>query len=404
MNITDVGHLVSDADEGEDKMLIAARREGKSSYDIAKFYTDIFFNHCEQLHIKKPDIVCKATDHISQMIELISRLEKNGIAYKSGGNVYFDVSKFKNYGALAKLDLESLQSGARIEVDSKKRNPLDFVLWFTQSKFDNQEMQWDSPWGRGYPGWHIECSAMSMCYLGETFDIHCGGIDHIPVHHTNEIAQAEGATEKPFVNIWMHGAFLVDKSQKMSKSSGEFLTLDRFAERGFDPMSYRLFCYSANYRQELSWSWEALQSAQNALNKLRNSVLALKKNSGPNTKEISDSLRNHPALKEFEQAMFNDLGVAKAIAVVYKVIDDKDLASDEKLSLLSQFDKILALGIDDWKETIEDIPANVLELANAREQARKEKNWNLADSIRDQLLQLGYVVEDSKDGPKVKGK
>ena len=275
MNITDVGHLVSDADDGEDKMALASKREGKKSEEIASYYTDIFFKHCEMLNIEKPTIVCKATEHIAEMITLIKKLLEVGAAYQAGGNVYFDVSKDSDYGKLAGLDLEALQSGARIEVDSQKRNPQDFALWFTKSKFENQELQWDSPWGRGYPGWHIECSAMAEKYLGPEFDIHCGGIDHIPVHHTNEIAQSETASGKPFAHVWMHGGFLVVDKAKMSKSTGGFLTLDKINEEGLDPLAYRLFCLSGSYRKELSWSLDAVKSANTRLKKLRASLRAI---------------------------------------------------------------------------------------------------------------------------------
>ena len=260
MNITDVGHLVSDADEGEDKMLVAAKREGKSSMEIAEYYSKVFFEHCDWLNITPPTVICRATDHIEQMIAMIQEIEKRGYAYQSGGNVYFDVSKLDDYGKLAGLDLEGLRAGARIDVDKNKKSPLDFALWFTKSKFEKQELQWDSPWGRGYPGWHIECSAMSRCYLGESFDIHCGGIDHVPVHHTNEIAQNQGACGKDPAAVWMHGGFLVSDKEKMSKSKGEFLTLDLMKDKGHDPMAYRLFCLGAHYRRELTWSWGSFRS------------------------------------------------------------------------------------------------------------------------------------------------
>ena len=404
MNITDVGHLVSDGDEGEDKMLVAMKREGKRSEDVAKFYTDIFFQHCSLLNIKRPDVVCKATEHIQEMIELISRLESVGAAYQAGGNVYFDVSKSADYGKLAQLDLESLRSGARIEVDSNKRNPLDFALWFTKSKFENQELQWDSPWGRGYPGWHIECSAMSMKYLGESFDIHCGGIDHIPVHHTNEIAQSETATGKPFAKIWMHAGFLVVSGDKMSKSTGEFLTLDLLLQKGFDPLAYRLLCLSANYGGELSWSWQALENAQQTLKRLEQQVATLRKEAASLGTEIEISPAASDLKAKFEAEVYNNLSMPRAIAVLHQVIRDSSLTPGEKLSLLESFDDILGLGMDKWVEKAEEFPEAATALLLDREKARASKNWKRADEIRDELAGMGFLVEDSKGGARLKRK
>lgn len=400
MNITDVGHLVSDADEGEDKMLVASKREGKKSAEIANFYTKIFFDHCNWLNIIRPDIVCKATEHIEQMIALIERLVEKDIAYVSGGNVYFDVARFPEYGKLAQLDLEKLKAGARIDVDDHKRNPQDFALWFTKSKFENQELQWESPWGEGYPGWHIECSAMAMHHLGESFDIHCGGIDHIPVHHTNEIAQSEAATGKTFATIWMHGGFLVADKSKMSKSTGEFLTLDLVKDKGFDPMSYRLLCLSGTYRHELAWSWEALTNANNTLIKLRNSVM--------NIKDAASKEKNYPLsnealeyVKQFEDAIFTDLAMPRAISVLHKVVASS-LVAKEKLFLLEQFDEVFGLGIKDWEAKEINIPTEVQLLAEKREAAREAKNWTEADTLRDKITELGYTIEDSKDGTIIK--
>jgi cysteinyl-tRNA synthetase len=249
MNVTDVGHLVGDNDDGEDKMVKSSRETGKSVYEIADFYTRAFFQDTGKLNIKQPSIACRATEHIQEMIALVQRLERKGHTYFSGGNVYFSIDTFPEYGSLARLELDALLSGTRIAVDQNKRNPKDFVLWFTKSKFENQAMTWDSPWGRGYPGWHLECSAMSMKYLGEQFDIHCGGTDHIPVHHTNEIAQSEAATGKsPWVRYWLHGEFLLDDTGKMSKSKGEFLTLPYLEKQGYSPLDYRYFCLGAHYR------------------------------------------------------------------------------------------------------------------------------------------------------------
>jgi len=400
MNITDVGHLVSDADVGEDKMLVAAKREGRKSQEVAEFYTEIFFKHCEQLNINRPDVVCKATDHIPQMIELIKMLEEKDIAYLAGGNVYFDVAKFSEYGKLAQLDLEALMSGARIEIDANKRSPLDFALWFTKSKFENQELQWESPWGRGYPGWHIECSAMARAYLGDEFDIHCGGIDHIPVHHTNEIAQSQGATGKCPAKIWMHGNFLVASTsdgdnQKMSKSTGEFLTLDLLEKRGIDPLAFRLFCLGTSYRSELSWSWQALDSASRALNKIRDQVLALKEVQTLGTAKASQGY-----LDELDEAIFNDLGLPKAVAILHRLLGDSSLSTGDRLETLSDFDQIFGLNLVSTTEEL--IPPEIVELAEQRMTAKKQKNFAQADLLRDDILNRGYLVEDHKDGFKLK--
>ena len=438
MNITDVGHLSSDADEGEDKMALASRREGRSSREIADYYTDIFFRDCEKLNIIRPNVISKATDHIPHMIELIGTLEKKGLAYVSGGNVYFDVEQFPQYGQLAMLDMCSLKAGARITVDEQKRSPHDFVLWFTQSKFENQELQWDSPWGRGYPGWHIECSAMAMCYLGDAIDIHCGGIDHIPVHHTNEIAQSEGATGKQFARYWLHGAFLTTDKEKMSKSKGEFLKLDLLEERGFEPLSYRYLCLSAHYRRELSWSWEAITTASQSLASLRaqvfdiaslafasqvgNSVNTLETadalvNTRESTARLRDSLSKDETtvdyLVAFEQCLYQDLSLPRALAVVHKLLSDKQLAPQKKLTLIYAFDSVLGLGLEKWVSdnnandkfaaTSEvSLPAEVTRLLREREEARRIRNWAASDELRDKLLELGYQVIDGKSGMQIK--
>ena len=403
MNITDVGHLVSDADNGEDKMLVAARREGKKSEELAEFYTGIFLDHCAWLNIRKPNIICKATEHIGQMIQLIERLMEKNAAYVSGGNVYFDVGAFEHYGDLARLPLEALKAGARIEVDTAKRSPLDFALWFTKSKFENQELQWDSPWGRGYPGWHIECSAMSMHYLGECFDIHCGGIDHIPVHHTNEIAQSEAATGKRFANVWMHGGFLVVGKDKMSKSTGEFLTLDVLRQRGIDPISYRLFCLSGSYRHELSWNWQALEASENALRRLKQTALSCRRDTEA---DPAFSLSDHAKelLHAFEKEIFNDLSMPNALAMLHSVAGDTTLTGEEKWALLCSFDEVLGLGIKDWQEEIVIVSEEAVSLAEQRKQARASRDWAKADELRAAIANLGYDLEDNLDGYRLKPK
>ncbi|MBN1867779.1 cysteine--tRNA ligase [Candidatus Sumerlaeota bacterium] len=398
MNVTDVGHLTSDADEGEDKMIVAMRREGKTAHQIAEFYTDAFFRHADMLHIARPHVVCKATEHIPEMIAQVERLEANGLAYRAGGNVYFDIEKFPSYGDLAGLDMENLQAGARIEVDKAKRNEHDFALWFTQSKFENQEMIWDSPWGRGYPGWHIECSAMSMKYLGEQFDIHCGGIDHVPVHHTNEIAQAEGATgKKPWVRYWVHGEWLVMGEEKMSKSKGGFVTVDTLVERGYDPLALRYFCLQAHYRQQLGFSYDALDGAATALSRLRENVLALRKETGGTAAELGD---DHPALAEFQAYLADDLNVPRAMSVVWNTLRS-DRAAAEKLALVYRFDNVLGLGLEDYEPPREEIPEQVAALVEERLAARKAKDWATADALRKRLADMGYALKDTAEGTTV---
>ncbi len=393
MNITDVGHLVSDADVGEDKMMVAMKRENKRSFEIAEFYTNIFFEHCAKLNVKRPDIVCKATDHIKEMIELIKRLESRGMTYFAGGNVYFDISKLTDYGKLAGLDLEKLRAGSRVDVDQAKKNPLDFVLWFTKSKFEGQELIWDSPWGVGYPGWHIECSAMAMRYLGERFDVHWGGIDHIPVHHTNEIAQSEGATGKPWVSIWMHGEFLLFGEEKMSKSKGHVFTLQTIIDEGYDPLSYRLLLLGSHYRSQAKFSWDALKNAQNSLEKLKTSVLGLKSES-----KSPPKFESHPLSQKFRAALYDNLNTAQALSVVWEVVGEKSLSSDQRLALLYDFDQVLGLGMEGWSETEVEIPQAVQSLLHQRDEARKAKNWKESDRLRDEIKKLGFNVKDSASG------
>ena len=402
MNITDVGHLVSDGDEGEDKMLVAMRREGKTSAQIAEHYTQIFFDDCAKLNINRPDIVCKATDHIQEMIELNQMIEKNGFAYVANGNLYFDVEAFKDYGKLALLDLEKLKAGARIEVDTNKKSPFDFVLWFTNSKFDNQELQWDSPWGRGYPGWHIECSAMARKYLGDAFDIHCGGIDHIPVHHTNEIAQTEAATGKsPWVSVWMHSDFMVINKQKMSKSTGGFITLSDLIKDGVTPESYRYFCLTASYRSQLNFSMEALTSAGDSVKRLQSTVERLFTEVGATALPPVTNLEKFEQKKSFDAALFNDLNTPQALASVWSVVSSKDLSAADKLALLINFDDVLGLGVKNWKARTVEIPATVQALLDERIAAKAAKNFAESDRIRDAIKELGFTVVDDKSGMKV---
>ena len=403
MNVTDVGHLTDDADSGEDKMLKAAGQTGKTPWEIAEFYTKAFFEDIRRLNIEMPTTVCKATDHIQDMINLIQRIEANGYTYQAGGNVYFDIAKFKDYGKLALLSLEDLKAGSRIEVDANKRNPHDFVLWFTQSKFEHQAMVWDSPWGRGYPGWHIECSAMSMKYLGEQFDIHCGGIDHIPVHHTNEIAQSEAATGKKWVNYWLHNEFLLFGREKMSKSLGNFTTLQSLVDRGFHPLDYRYFCLGAHYRSQLKMSDEGLTAAKNARSTLNERVLQLKEEVAG---EVPDPEKG-PAvshLTAFTGHMAADLNTPGALSDVWNLARDENVPAAAKLAALYRMDRVLGLGLFDLKREEVSLDDEVQALVDERQQARKAKNFNRADEIRKILDGRGIVLEDTPQGVRWKKK
>lgn len=391
MNITDVGHLVSDADDGEDKMLKGAKREKKTVWEVAAFYTQAVITDMERLNLISPNVLCKATDHIKEQLDLIEKLEKNGYTYVAGGNVYFDTSKLKDYGKLARLDVNAEQK-SRVEKDSNKKNSNDFVLWFTKSKFQDQEMKWPSKYGIGYPGWHVECSAMSSKYLGKQFDIHCGATDLIPVHHTNEIAQSEAAFGiKPWVKYWMHGEFLVvGKNEKMSKSSGEFLTLQVLIDKGYDPLAYRYLCLTAHYRKPLNFSYEALDSAQISLNKLRSKVqeLLMSKKEGGSAEEY---------IEEFQGAINDDLNMPQALAVVWNLLKDEKVEDSEKYDAIINFDRVFGLKLGEIKSV--DIPEEIKILVEEREQMRKVKNWKESDRLRQLILDKGYVVLDSANGP-----
>ncbi len=402
MNITDVGHLESDADDGEDKMLKGAKRENKTVWEIAQHYTDAFFTDIEKLNIKKADITARATDYIDDYIEFIKGLEQKGFTYIANGNVYFDITKVENYTKLSGMDLEQLRTASRedVSVDVHKKNPQDFVLWFTKSKFENQAMKWDSPWGVGYPGWHIECSVISLKNLGEQMDIHCGGVDHIPVHHTNEIAQTESYTGKPWVKYWWHGEFLIDQDGKMSKSSGEFLTLSLVEKKGFNPLSYRYFVLNSHYRKQLAFSFDSLASAENAYIKLKNRVKNIKENVGA----LQEGTELSPAAKsyreEFKACLEDDLNTANAITVLFNVLKADDIQNAEKIKLVEDFEQVLSLGLmkDDETEIHGDLAEYVEEMIQKRQDAKKNKNYQLADAIRAELLEKGIALEDTRQG------
>lgn len=400
-NITDVGHLTSDADLGEDKMLKGAERENKTVWEIAEFYIDAFKQDFVKLNILKPDIWCRATDHITEQIELIKNLEKKGYTYSAGGNVYFDTSKARDYGRLARLNLdEEEKSKARVEKDPNKKHPHDFVLWFTKSKFQDQEMKWPSPWGKtGYPGWHLECSAMAIKYLGEQFDIHCGGIDHIPVHHTNEIAQSEAATgKKPWVKYWMHGAFLeLSAGEKMAKSGENFITLSTLEKNGFSALDYRYFCLGTHYRKPLMYSQEALEGAKIARKRLNEKIIEFRKDKSKfeHKKEIQQYL------ERFTAEINDDLNTPQTLATLWELVKDETLNDKEKYQLLIQFDEVFGLGLGKVKEEKLKVPKKVMALAEDRESARRNKDWKKADELREKIKKFGYLVADEKGGYKV---
>ncbi len=398
MNITDVGHLTSDADSGDDKMEKQAAATGQSAWDIAAKYTDAFFEHTQKLNILKPKIICKATDHIQEQIDMVKTLEEKGFAYVTEDGVYFDSAKYEQYGALAKLDIEGLRGGERVDLAGKK-NKTDFALWKFSNDGKKRQMEWESPWGVGFPGWHIECSAMSMKYLGETFDIHTGGIDHIPVHHTNEIAQSECATGKgPFAKFWLHGEFLVlDKSEKMSKSSGNFLTLDSLIEEGFDPIVYRLFLLGAHYSSSLKFSFDNLKQAENTFKRLKNLIIDLKaKNDGSSLGEKANSY-----LYNFEKALANNLDMPAIVSNMWLALKDDSLKASEKYQLALIFDQVLGLDMKNFEEEKVDVSDELQELLAARQKARTDKDWAAADKARDEIQARGYKVVDSPDGAKL---
>ena len=405
MNITDVGHLSSDADTGEDKMLKGAKREHKSVMEIAKFYTDAFFADCGDLNIKTPDVVEPATNCISAFIHMIEGLVEKGFAYESGGNIYFDTSKLKEYYVLSNHSEEELLVGVREDVDEdeNKRNKTDFVLWFTKSKFEDQELKWDSPWGTGYPGWHIECSCISMKHLGEYMDIHCGGVDNIFPHHTNEIAQSEAYLGHKWCNYWFHVHHLNDKAGKMSKSKGEFLTVSLLKEKGYDPRVYRLYCLQSHYRKPLEFSFEALDNAGAAFEKLTKRIGSLRKDGGAVEPEKFDAWK-----ARFQAVLCDDLNSSMALTVLYDMLKE-DMSDATKYALAEDFDRVLSLDLTTayaqrqaGNEVDAELEAYVLERIEERKAAKKARDFARADEIRAQLLEKGIVLEDTREGVKWK--
>ncbi|HLC88127.1 MAG TPA: cysteine--tRNA ligase, partial [Patescibacteria group bacterium] len=397
MNITDVGHLTSDADSGDDKMEKGAKESGRTVWEVAKFFEDYFFKSVNTVNIERADIVCRATEHIGAQIKLIKALEKNGLTYQTLHAIYFDVTKFPNYGKLSGQKLEDKEAGARSDVfvDKSKKHPADFALWFfTVGHFKDHSMKWSSPWGEGFPGWHIECSAMSMEYLGESFDIHTGGIDHIPVHHENEIAQAEGATGKQFVKYWVHHDFVKIDKEKMSKSKKNFLKVDEIIEKGFDPIALRYLYLTGHYRSEMAFSFESLTGAQAALNKLREEIRSWPSFAEASAgKDFRSSDRPEGVVaqywQKFLEAANDDLNIPKALAVVWEMVKS-DIPTSEKSAALIEMDKILSLGLTELIGKKVEVPEEVKKLIEARENARKAKDFKKSDELRKEIKKLGY--------------
>ena len=392
MNITDVGHLTSDADIGDDKMLLAAEREKKTVFDIAKKYEDFFFKDTAILNLSRPDVVCRASEHIQDMILFIQNLEKKGFAYKGkNGNIYFDTIKFERYGQLSKQNREDLKHGARVEEDENKKNPTDFVLWFVLSKFKNQILKWESPWGIGYPGWHIECSVMSTKYLGDVIDIHCGGIDHIPVHHENEIAQNDCCFGHQVVNNWIHVDFLQIKDGKMSKSAGNFITLNTLIDKGYKPEHYKYFTLTAHYKTPLIFSYENLDNAKNTYNNLIKKIDSWKKNQNDN---INNFNKLNQYINNFNKYLFDDFNTPQALSVLWEVVKS-DLSNFNKLKFISHIENVFNLNLLNSKiEENIDIPQQIIDLAEKRKEAKINKNWSLSDELRKKINEQGYTIED----------
>ena len=398
MNITDVGHLVSDGDEGEDKMLKSAREEHKTPLEIAEHYTKLFFEDLKALNVETPEIVCKATDHINEMLEYVRELIKNVYAYETSTAVYFDISKLDKYPVLSNLNLEEQKAGARVEVDKEKKNPYDFALWIKAPK--NHLMKWNSEFGPSYPGWHIECSAMGRKYLGEQFDIHTGGIDLIPTHHENEIAQSKGATGKIPARYWLHGEYLLIDGGKMSKSLGNVYLVKDIKEKGYEPLAYRLFSYSCNYRNKLNFTWEGIESAQKSLERLRGSYKAHLNGTDNLDEKDKEKLANIE--ENFHKAINDDLNMPLAMSYVWETAKFEK-KSPEVAKLLMKFDTVLGISINKQEEQ-KEIPQEISELLEQRRKARENKDWAKSDEIRDLISEKGYIVKDTKNGQEISKK
>ena len=395
MNITDVGHLKSDSDSGEDKMVASAKREHKSVMDIAKFYTDAFFHDFDALNLRRPDIVSPATDNIDEYIKIISKLLEDGYAYQAGGNVYFDVSKVDDYYKLTNHKEDEMVVGVRdgVEYDNNKRNQADFALWFTKSKFEDQDLKWDSPFGVGYPGWHIECSGISIKYLGEHLDIHGGGVDNIFPHHTNEIAQSEAYLGHKWCNYWFHNEHLMDDSGKMSKSKGAILSVSRLIEEGYNPLAFKLMCLMSNYRKQLVFSYDILKQIEGAYNKLKNRILAI------NDIGELDTTKFGYYTDKFKDELSNDLNTANGITLIYDLLKDDSVNGHTKIEIINDFDKVFSLDLT--KKTLNtsiDMDKYIKDKIEERRIAKMNKNYELSDSIRDELLDKGIILTDTREG------
>jgi cysteinyl-tRNA synthetase len=392
MNITDVGHMTSDEDEGQDKMEKGAKREGLSVWEIAEKYMKQFLNSMELLNIQKPDVLCRATEYIKEQIDLIKKIEKNGFAYKTKTGLVFDTSKFPGYSKFARLNLKKQYSGSRVEVDPGKKQPWDFLLWVTNQP--EHIMQWDSPWGKGFPGWHVECTAMSIKHLGDNFDIHTGGKEHIPIHHTNEIAQGYGAFGKKTANYWLHNEWLLIDKVKVSKSLGNIVLVTDFIQKGFNPLAFRYLALTSHYKQGLNFTWKALEASQNALDNLYEKIKEFKNSKGKvSIKKIKEYQ------KKFEDYLSDDLNAPKALALMWKAVKSTQLSGKEKYQIILDFDKVFGFNLKEIKA--ETIPAELLNLAKERQKYRKEGEWQKADEIREKIKKLGWQIEDTKEGPKL---
>lgn len=396
MNITDVGHLVGDGDEGEDKVEREARRTGKTAWDIAKFYEEVFFIDFARLNMVPPTVVCRATEHIPEQIALVARLEKKGFVYRASDGMYFDTSKFPAYGSFSGQKLEDKEAGARVEQSVGKRQGSDFALWKFSPPMEQRQMEWPSPWGVGFPGWHIECSAMAKKYLDQPFDIHCGGIDHIPVHHENEIAQSEAAYDTPLARYWLHNEFITVDGQRMGKSLGNGYTVSELMERGFDPLAYRYLCLGAHYRSKLNFTWEALKAAETTLRKIQRWMFMTRMD-----KDITEGEVITASYERFLEVLANDLNTPQALAELHALLGRASSSAtrpEDIFATIQQMDIVLGLSLSTWEETVLEIPTDVQALQAAREEARAQKNWAESDRLRDLLQEAGWTSEDQAGG------